>query len=332
MTAASCAFALAFLLAAATEGAAATVCQLPSVFALTVEERSLVGTSAGGLVVVRADAPSAMLQPGDVIRQANARRTNNCRELEAAAADAAARGMLLLLAAERSDGLVAVALADKTSPAVAAAPAGRSAPPAPVEAPAAPAVVAAAAMPSPTPVATPVPRREVSLPPRGDASAEVTSKAVAAAAVLGTVDEAARLAVPVTAYERRLEDAKNAIAALRIEGEGSAGVRDLIAETIAYHETARDIRRYKAAELTDARLDQRGAGASLPYFSDSEVPRWMERYPFLSETLQQAPRATRMLLPGEMPGRWNPDQAVELLWQHARENAERLGAWGAGAR
>jgi hypothetical protein len=332
--AAHCAFALAFLLAAATEGAAGTVCQLPSVFALTVEERSLVGTSTGGLVVVRADAPSSMLQPGDVIRQANARRTNNCRELEAAAADAAARGMLLLLAAERSDGLVAVALADKTSPAVAAAPVVRSEPPGSAEAPAAPApaVVAAVAVASATPTATPVPRKEVSLPPRDDASAELTSKAVAAAAVLGTVDEAARIAVPVTAYERRLEDAKNAIAALRIEGEGSAGVRDLIAETIAYHETARDIRRYKAAELTDARLDQRGSGASLPYFSDSEVPRWMERYPFLSETLQQAPRATRMLLPGEMPGRWNPDQAVEILWEHARESAERLGAWGAGAR
>lgn len=335
MIAAHCAFALAFLLAAATEGAAATVCQLPSVFALTVEERSLVGTSTGGLVVVRADAPSSLLQPGDVIRQANARRTNNCRELEAAAADAAARGMLLLLAAERSDGLVAVALADKTSPTVAAAPVVRSAPLGSAEAPAAPApaVVAAVAAPSATPIATPVPRKEASLPPRDDASAELTSKAVAAAAVLGTVDEAARIAVPVTAYERRLEDAKNAIAALRIEGEGSAGVRDLIAETIAYHETARDIRRYKAAELADARLDQRGAGAaSLPYFSDSEVPRWMERYPFLSETLQQAPRATRMLLPGEMPGRWNPDQAVELLWERARASAGRLGAWGAGSR
>jgi hypothetical protein len=137
--------------------------------------------------------------------------------------------------------------------------------------------------------------------------------------------------VPVGAYERRLDDAKNAIAALRIEGEGSAPVRDVIAEAVGYHETARDIRRYKAAELTDKRVDQRGAGGvSLPYFSDSEVPRWVERYPFLSESLQQAPRTTHMLLPGEMAGRWNPDQAVELLWERAAKTAARLGSWGAG--
>lgn len=333
-TGARVAIALALLLAAVVEASAATVCQLPSVFGLTVEEGPLVGANAGGLIVVRADAPSSVLQPGDVIRQANARRTNNCRELEAAAADAAARGVLLLLAAERAGGIVTLALADKTSAPVVAAPAGRSAPAAPVEAPAIAATVAPAAVAvAPTPVATPVPRMEVSLPSRADASAELTSKAVAAAAVLGTIDEAARLAVPVAAYERRIEDARNAVTALRIEGDGSAAVRDLVAETLAYHETARDIRRYKAAELVDARVDQRGAGSvSLPYFSDSEVPRWIERYPFLSETLQQAPRATRMLLPGEMPGRWTPDQAVELLWERARASAERLGAWGAGSR
>jgi hypothetical protein len=340
VTGARVAAVLAFIVAAAVDASAATLCQLPSVFGLTVEEGPLVGAKAGGLVVVRADARSALLQPGDVIRQANARRTDNCRELEAAAADAAARGVLLLLAAERADGLVAVALADETSAPVAAAPPVRPAPAASGDdaplvrsAPASPAAVAAAPAPLPTPVATPVPRKEVSLPPRDGASAELTSKSVAAAAVLGTVDEAARMAVPVTAYERRIGDAKNAITALRIEGDGSAAVRDLVAETLAYHETARDIRRYKAAELTDARVDQRGAGAvSLPYFSDSEVPRWIERYPFLSEALQQSPRATHMLLPGEMPGRWNPDQAVELLWERARTSAERLGAWGAGSR
>jgi hypothetical protein len=174
-------------------------------------------------------------------------------------------------------------------------------------------------------------KREAPLPARAEASAELTTKAVAAAAVLATVDEAARLTVPVGVYERRIADAKNAIAALRIEGEGSAAVRDVVAEAVAYHETARDIRHYKADELTHARVDQRGAGAiSLPYFSDSEVPRWIERYPFLSESLQQAPRATHLLLPGEMAGRWSPDRAVELLWERAAATADRLGAWGAG--
>jgi hypothetical protein len=173
--------------------------------------------------------------------------------------------------------------------------------------------------------------RELPLPPRADASAELTSKAVAAAAVLGTVDAAARLTVPLGTYERRLEEAKNAIAALRIEGDGSAAVRDIVAQSLGYHETARDIRRAKAAQLEQVHGDQRGAVAqSMPYFSDSDVPRWVERYPFLSETLQQAPRATHMLLPGEAAGLWNPDQAVELLWDHAAQAAARLGAWGAG--
>jgi hypothetical protein len=173
--------------------------------------------------------------------------------------------------------------------------------------------------------------RETTLPPRADASAELVAKAVAAAAVLGTVDEAARFAVPLGVYERRLDEATNAIAALHIEGDGSAAVRGVVAEAIGYHETARDIRRYKAAELEHARVDERGAGAlSLPYFSDSEVPRWIERYPFLGESLQQAPRTTHMLLPGEMAGRWNPDQAIELLWARAAKAAARLGTWGAG--
>lgn len=333
-TAAQIAATLALFVASAVESAAATVCQLPSVFALTVEERTVVGVSSGELVVVRADAPLALLQVGDVIRQANARRTNNCRELEAAAADAAARGVLLLLAAERTDGVIAVALADTTSATVVAAPAAPAAPAPAQRAPTevVPPVAAPVVVATPTPMATPIAPREVRLPPRSDATAELTAKAVAAAAVLGTVDEAARMAVPVAAYERRIQDAKNAIAALRIEGEGSAAVRDVVAEAVAYHEAARDIRRYKAAELADNRVDQRGAGSvSLPYFSDSEVPRWIERYPFLSETLQQAPRTTHLLLPGEMAGRWNPDQAVELLWERARATATRLGAWGSGA-
>jgi hypothetical protein len=189
---------------------------------------------------------------------------------------------------------------------------------------------ARAAAPTPTPAVAAV--REAALPARAEVAAEVATKAVAAAAVLGTVDAAARFAVPGPVYERRIDDARNAIQALRIEGEGAPAVQRVIDEALGYHEAARDIRRYKTAELAHARVDQRGAGAtSLPYFSDSEVPRWVERYPFLSESLQQAPRATHMLLPGEMAGRWNPDLAVELLWQRAAVTAARLGAWAAGA-
>ncbi len=312
---------------------AARVCELPATFSLTVEERTLLDAAGSGVVVAGSPAPSSGLQVGDVVRQANGRRIVGCQDLEAAAADALAKGLLLLVAAERDGRVLAVALRESGVAVAVAEPAVAPpavAPRAEAVKPASPAEATRAPV-LPTAVATPVARRETTLPPRADASAELTAKAVAAAAVLGTVDEAARFAVPLSAYERRLDEAKNAIAALRIEGEGSAAVRDVIAEAVGYHETARDIRRYKAEQLKDARVDERGAGAvSLPYFSDSEVPRWVERHPFLSESLQQAPRTTHMLLPGEMAGRWNPDQAVELLWERAGKAAARLGAWGAG--
>ncbi len=266
-----------------------------------------------------------------MIRQANGRRTSACADIEAVAAEALAKGLLLLMAAERDGRTVAVAFATTGTAVAVAEPPVEEATRVPrleaTDRPRATHAPAPVATPAPTPVAV----REAEMPPRADASAEIAAKAVAAAAVLGTVDEAARFAVPLATYERRLDEAKNAIAALHIDGDGSAQVRAVIDEAIGYHETARDIRRYKEAELVQAHVDRRGAGAvSLSYFSDSEVPRWMERYPFLSESLQQAPRTTHVLLPGEMAGRWNPDQAVELLWERAAKAAARVGVWGAG--
>ncbi len=313
----------AWSLLSSTPAWAGQPCELPKVFALAVEQRQLL--DGAGLVVVETPTPTAAFRAGDVIRQANGRRTLRCADLEAVAAEALAKGLVLLLAAERDGRLFAAALTERAVE-VAAAPAVE-----PPEA-AAPARERPVASPlPPTPIATPVVRREVALPPRAGASSELAAKAVAAAAVLATVDDAARLTVPLGAYERRLGDARNAITALRIEGESSAEVRAVVAEAFGYHETARDIRRYKAEALEHTRVDQRGAAAfSLPYFSDSEVPRWVERYPFLSESLQQAPRSTHLVLPGEMAGRWNPDQAVELLWERARETGARLGAWAGG--
>ncbi|MCC6767171.1 MAG: hypothetical protein IT293_21180 [Deltaproteobacteria bacterium] len=313
--------AVALTLTLASPAQAARECDLPAAVSLAVEERPLLD-GGGGVVVGGSPAPGSGLRVGDVVRQANGRRITGCADLEAAAAEALARGLLVLVAAERDGKLVMAALAAPEPAVVLAEPASTP------EAERA-RVPPSAVSPVATPRATPTPLREAALPARDGTSAELAAKAVAAAALLGTVDEAARLAVPLAAYERRLTEATNAIAALSIDGEGGAAVRGVIAEAVGYHETARDIRRYKAAELAHARVDQRGAGAlSLAYFSDSEVPRWMERYPFLDESLQQAPRTTHMLLPGEMAGRWNPDQAVELLWERARQAAARLGAWG----
>lgn len=318
---------MAIVLANALAAHAGRVCDLPTALFLTAEERPLLDGRGAGVIVTGSPAPRTGLRAGDVLRQANGRRIGDCEDVEAVAAEARAKGLLVLVAAERDGRLFATALptGSETTVALEAPPEAKAA------APAAPAVVEPpAARVAATPRPTPAPFRETELPKRADASAEIAAKAVAAAAVLGTVDQAAQTVVPLAVYERRIEEATNAIAALRIEGEGSDRVRALVAEALGYHETARDIRRYEAAELTHARVDQRGPGAtSMPYFSDSDVPRWMERYPFLGETLQEAPRTTHMLLPGEMAGRWNPDQAVELLWERAAKAGERLGTWGA---
>lgn len=329
---AATATALFFLMVGRATVWAATACDVPPDFHLVVEQRQMLESGNAGLVVVR-PPPRSTLQAGDVVKQANGRRTTSCADLEAAAGEALAKGLLLLVAADRNNQTIAVALSETTTTVAGVepsttSPAGERPPPAAerVE------PEARAAPPAPTPVPTARPHREAALPARTGASAELVAKTVAAAAVLRTVDEAARLTVPLAVYERRIDDAKNAVAALQVEGEGSEAVRRVIDEAFGYHEAARDIRRYKAAQLTHARVDQRGAGSiSLPYFSDSEVPRWVDRYPFLSESLQQAPRTTHLLLPGEMAGRWSPDQAVELLWERATQTGARLAAWGAGS-
>jgi hypothetical protein len=65
----------------------------------------------------------------------------------------------------------------------------------------------------------------------------------------------------------------------------------------------------------------------MPYFSDGDVPRWVAAYPFLEQAIVAPPKATRILIAGESAGRWSPDRAAELLWEHAREETERLVAW-----
>src|SRR5438128_1413798 len=83
------------ILAHQENGWAGTTCDLPAAFSLTVEESSGLGGVNERLTVVRSGAPSTSLQPGDVIRQANDRRTLRCADLEAVAAVTMAKGLVL---------------------------------------------------------------------------------------------------------------------------------------------------------------------------------------------------------------------------------------------
>ncbi len=307
----------------------AASCALPPTLRIAAEERGILDHGGAALV---AAAPSACgLETGDVIRQANGLRVESCADLERAAAEAMAKGLVLLLAVEREGHLLGIAA---TTPAIDSRVAARAdgeaqaARPRPMPQP-----VPGNAAPAPTPalaaVVTPRPRRAAVLPPRGDVSADLRRRAATAGAALARVDDAARPGVPIVVYERRLGDAEAAIAALEFGvGDAESAVRDFVEEAVALHRTARDVRRTQLAMLSHSGVDRRvSAVTALPYFSDSRVPEWVAAYPFLQATLLEPPHETRMPIPGEVAGRWDPDRALEFLWDHARAATAELTTW-----
>ena len=141
----------------------------------------------------------------------------------------------------------------------------------------------------------------------------------------------AQLSVPLVSYDRRLRDATAALTGLHC-GEDRPGATALsyIAETLGYYRTASDIRHFSADFQSRHQVDVRsGEALTMPYHTDSEVTRWVEVYPFLRASLLEAPRETRFPIPGEAAGRWSPDRAAELLWEHARSRVSRLAEWAA---
>jgi hypothetical protein len=64
--------------------------------------------------------------------------------------------------------------------------------------------------------------------------------------------------------------------------------------------------------------------AGVPYLLNSPVPGWLEQYPFLQVSVQQSPQKISFI---EREGRWDPDQAVHLLWERAKVETETLTQW-----
>lgn len=287
-------------------------------------------------VIVTAPSERAAVTPGDVVRQANGVGVQRCADVERAAAEAVARGLLLLLGVERDGRLLAVAAVgpgDASRLAVEGTgtiDAPRIAPP-PDAATAREETTRAAAAPPVVARPTPRPRREASLPPRTAISTELRARAAAAAAALGSVDDVAQIAVPLALYERRLGEAEATIANLAFGvDEAEAAVRDVVEDALALHRTARDIRRAKLAAPGRAGSDRLGTGGTgVPYFSDSKVVDWVAAYPFLQTTIIAPPRETRFPVPGETSGRWSPDDALALLWERAHAAQTSLAAWAA---
>jgi hypothetical protein len=164
------------------------------------------------------------------------------------------------------------------------------------------------------------------LPPVA-AGPELQQPAAAAAAAFGELDRYERVELPIAIYERQLEETEGRIAALTFgTDEPSVGVHAAVATILGYHHTARDIRRTKMASLDKLGRDARAISSPVPYLSDSEVPRWVVRYPFLRESLGASPILGNS---GETAGSWYPDRATELLWEHAHADTRELAAWAA---
>jgi hypothetical protein len=279
--------------------------------------------------------------PGDRIQQANGARVTTCADLEQIADEALAKSLLLLLGVEREGVLLAVV-------AGAAATSVAEGEPASVGAAATPSVAAGPATNIGAGHAqtahgrearaadvkpTPLPRAEVALPRSSEVPDAVRRTTAEAAHLLKTVDDVARLSTPLVLYDRRLQDVEATLAALSFGDHPSGALaRSTVDEILGYHHTARDIRRAKLEALARQGANRRVPSSNaMPYFSDSQVPDWIALYPFLEGSLLERPRESRLPLPGEIAGRWDPDRALNLLWSHARARTARLAEWAGAA-
>ena len=165
---------------------------------------------------------------------------------------------------------------------------------------------------------------------RGD-SAAIGEQALAALRTLETLVDGAR---PLPMYERGLRDARMRLHALQRQSRDDVEKRVMAGARVVfgYYETARAIRQYKHDYVGTERKDvRRGraesyASASVPFFYDSPVTAWMDRYPFLRPSITDTPTKLGFDFV-EQPGRWNPDHAVTLLWQRARSETDKFARW-----
>ena len=154
---------------------------------------------------------------------------------------------------------------------------------------------------------------------------------------LATLRELETLAVPsgpFPVYEKGVRDARNRIRVLSRQSQGEAEKRVVAGARVlfGYYETARAIRQYKLDYLSKDRKDIRQGRAEsfsseiVPYFYNSPVTEWVDKYPFLRSSIKDSPDKLGFDFI-ERPGRWNPDRAVQLLWQQARNETDKFAQW-----
>ena len=154
---------------------------------------------------------------------------------------------------------------------------------------------------------------------------------------LATLRELETLAVlpgPLPVYEKGVREARNQIRVLSRQSQGEAEKRVVAGARVlfGYYETAQAIRQYKYDYLNKEHKDIRQgraesyASETVPYFYDSPVTAWVDKYPFLRSSIKDSPDKLGFDFI-ERPGRWNPDRAVQLLWQQARNETNKFAQW-----
>ncbi len=155
-----------------------------------------------------------------------------------------------------------------------------------------------------------------------------------ALATLRGLETLAVLSGSLPVYEKSVREARNRIRTLNRQSQGEAEKRVVAGARVlfGYYETAQAIRQYKHDYLSSERKDIRqGRAASfrsetVPYFYDSPVTAWVDRYPFLRSSIKDSPDKLGFDFI-ERPGSWDPDRAVQLLWRQARNETDKFAQW-----
>ena len=285
---------------------------------LCEEEREIIGLSLEpladqGLSVATLEplgfAARSGLQVGDVIEQANNQLLRNCRDYRQAVQEAKQDKKALLLLIHTKKGKRAVVFERAVW-----------------EEPEKKATAAVASLK--TLLETPLPPSvQGQVRPLGDEAVEVLRELESA------VPSPRALYMPgsLSQYEQKLRQTQEQISALRNSAQGEAGQRVLagVHVILDHYQAAQEIWQYKAQRLAQIKPDlrkgeQASYSAALPYFFDSPVLVWMDRYPFLKTSIVSTPHEKRL---GEAPGEWNPDEALRLLWREAKEETDKLSSW-----
>lgn len=155
-----------------------------------------------------------------------------------------------------------------------------------------------------------------------------------ALATLRGLETLAVLSGPLPVYEKSVREARNRIRTLSRQSQGEAEKRVVAGARVlfGYYETAHAIRQYKHDYLSSERKDLRQSRAvsfrseAVPYFYDSPVTAWVDKYPFLRSSIKDSPDKLGFDFI-ERPGSWDPDRAVQLLWRQARNETDKFAQW-----